>query len=94
LPLGLIANELISNALKHAFGQAEFPRLGIRLSRSDQTLTMSVADNGPGLTEALSENAKLGTELIQVLVDQLRASLSRESAEGLVVTITLDLGAS
>jgi two-component sensor histidine kinase len=94
LPLGLIANELISNALKHAFAQAESPRLGIRLSRSEQTLTMSVADNGPGLTEAVSENAKLGTELIQVLVDQLRASLSRDSAEGLVVTVTLDLGAS
>ncbi|QJD80373.1 tetratricopeptide repeat protein [Spirosoma rhododendri] len=48
IPLGLIANELITNAFKYAYAQSKHPRLRVGL-HTQNGLTLEVQDNGPGI---------------------------------------------
>lgn len=86
IPLGLIANELMTNVFKHAFhGRAE-GSLTLRLkSTGTHTLLLSVADDGVGLPADLDhrETKSVGLSVVRNLARQLRASLSfREVAGG------------
>lgn len=77
IPLGLIANELITNAFKYAYADVDRPLLRIGLRREDG-LMFEVQDNGPGITEAAWQEtsdraASFGRRLIDTLSDQLDA---------------------
>ncbi|MBV8818398.1 MAG: PAS domain S-box protein, partial [Acidobacteriaceae bacterium] len=91
IPLGLILNELITNALKHAFGQERTGTVYVTLRylhdsiRPDQTLDqalsqLTVEDNGAGLPPDFTfENAtSMGMYLVRILSRQLRAKLELE----------------
>jgi PAS domain S-box-containing protein len=90
IPLGLIANELMTNVFKHAFDKRPEGNLTLRLKRmgagaGDDTLLLSVADNGVGLPANLDfrETKSVGLSVVRNLARQLRASLSfREVAGG------------
>jgi len=91
IPCGLIFNELISNALKHAFPQSKKGEITIGIRRHDNNLyCLSVSDNGVGFPEDLDfrEADTLGLILIHSLVDQLEGSLEVEITKGVTVTIT------
>jgi two-component sensor histidine kinase len=90
LPLGLIANELISNALKHAFDKVTRPRLMVALWASGTELSMQVADNGPGMDphKAVASREHLGMQLVQGLVEQLHGKWEVDSHEGAAITVT------
>lgn len=84
IPCGLIVNELISNALKHAFPEKHRGRIEIELRQDDSGhLVLTVSDNGIGLPIGLDlETAPtLGLQLVTLLTDQLRGSLSIEPAQ-------------
>ena len=51
-PLGLILNELVTNACKYAFPKTDDPKLWIYCRRKGRMVLLEVADNGPGMTEA------------------------------------------
>jgi two-component sensor histidine kinase len=88
--LGLIANELLLNSLKHGFAGREMGRLSLELHEDDQ-IQMSVRDDGCGLPPGFDggKNAGLGTELIHGMTRQLggRAEIVREPAGGTRATI-------
>ncbi|MBV5325719.1 MAG: histidine kinase, partial [Rhodospirillaceae bacterium] len=74
-----IVNELISNALKHAFPDARRGKLQVDLRReSDDFLLLSVSDDGIGLPSGLDIKTAptLGLQLVTLLTDQLRGTLS------------------
>jgi two-component sensor histidine kinase len=79
VPLGLIANELVTDALKHAFpaGRRGCVVLGLR-SEGDSSAVLSVADDGVGLPEGfvVGESAGLGITLVVTLCDQIGGELS------------------
>ncbi|MBK8505571.1 MAG: sensor histidine kinase [Saprospiraceae bacterium] len=50
VPIGLITNELITNALKHAFVNQEFGVLTVRLYEDNHKLILEVSDNGKGMS--------------------------------------------
>jgi two-component sensor histidine kinase len=52
VPLGLILNEVLTNAFKYAYGQVKKPALSVRLQPNDtgRGLLLEVQDNGPGLS--------------------------------------------
>jgi PAS domain S-box-containing protein len=84
IPCGLIVNELISNALKHAFPDGRIGRIAVDLkSESDHVIVMSVSDDGVGLPEGFdgSRSKTLGVQLVWLLADQLGAEISFNSAE-------------
>ncbi len=86
IPLGLVANELLSNAFKHAFLGRKEGRLTVRLKQDgDASFLFSVADDGVGLPYgfATTKWKTLGMRLIDNLARQVRATLIfREGDEG------------
>ncbi|MCB9077819.1 MAG: PAS domain S-box protein [Anaerolineaceae bacterium] len=97
VPCGLIINELVSNALKHAFpktgGRARAGKGKITIAfhpGADGMLVLTVADNGVGLPADLDLNASktLGLRLVRTLVRQLGATLEVDAASGVTVNVT------
>lgn len=74
VPCGLIVNELVSNALKHAFGGREQGRVTVRLRRDDpNTVELSVQDDGTGFPAGLDYRnvQSMGMNLMVSLTDQI-----------------------
>lgn len=90
IPLGLIANELVSNAFKHAFNDVTEPSLQIGL-QLDKDLVLTVFDNGPGITQEKKgeANYSFGMELVQSLSKQLKADLIFKYQNGTCVQLTI-----
>ncbi len=83
VPCGLLLNELISNALKHAFPGERSGMVTVKLERvEDDQLRLVVSDNGIGLPADVepSKSHSLGLRLVSALAEQLggRLELSRE----------------
>jgi PAS domain S-box-containing protein len=83
IPCGLIVNELVSNALKHAFPEARRGRITIELARGEaDEVMLSVSDDGVGMPEGLdiADAPTLGLQMVTLLADQLRGELAIERA--------------
>lgn len=87
VPLGLIINELISNALKYAFEPKEQGQVSIRLHKKQEAYQLQVADTGKGLPEDFDQKQSMGMRLVHILVDQLDADLQIDQSKGLLFTI-------
>ena len=76
IPLGLIINELVSNAIKHAFMNQEGNIL-LKLTKSDDIYELTIRDDGKGLRNDFDiDNEKsLGFILINALVKQLEGEI-------------------
>ncbi len=92
VPLGLLVNELLTNAYKHAFPQGIQGIISVKLVEDEKTFTLTVSDNGIGLPEDFDsgERKTLGIELIYILAEQLDSQLNIEQAGGTSVTLKLN----
>lgn len=89
VPYGLILNELISNARKHAFpnGEAGTVRVSLKQERAEKGATpracLAVTDNGVGLPEdlELSRCRSTGMRVIQALAHQLNGEVNARNRE-------------
>jgi len=70
--LAMIVNELITNSVKYAFKQIEFPEIVIRYDKETDCITYF--DNGPGYVPE-TEKKTLGSRLLKILTQQLHADL-------------------
>ncbi|WP_341216687.1 sensor histidine kinase [uncultured Wocania sp.] len=89
-PLGLIINELIINAYKHAFKGKSEGYLLVSIKRIDnENYKLLVHDNGHGVTneEDIDKIKKFGLHLVLRLVKQLQGSLKFENDNGLKISI-------
>jgi len=83
VPLGLILNELVTNALKHAFAHVARPLLRLHLSAPAGGLLLEVEDNGPGWPPAASRCAgSFGTQLIEALSGQMGGEVTTGNQPG------------
>jgi two-component sensor histidine kinase len=85
IPCGLIINELVSNALKHAFPGNRAGEITIRFDvDEDDWITLTVADTGVGMPPDLDlrNTGTLGLQLVNMLVSQLSGELSVGRAGG------------
>jgi len=91
IPLGLIANELVSNALKHAFENVKNGILVVKLLEKDGYLIFNVKDNGNGYDENLVTEGKksFGQKLIKSLSDKLEADVQVTTTTGTDVTLSI-----
>lgn len=75
----VIINELVTNAIKHAFPDGTAGRITIRLARADQdgeqALSLSVEDDGVGMPEE-AQNKGLGQTVIASLLRSMRATMT------------------
>jgi len=89
VPLGLVLNELVANALQHAFPPGEGGCLDIELDREPAGwIYLRVADSGQGLPEATNlDHGGLGFQLVQALTDQLGGVLELERRRGASILV-------
>jgi two-component sensor histidine kinase len=94
IPCGLLANELVSNCLKHAFPDGKKGEIAIALSTHSNTyVTLMVRDSGIGLPSdfTLEKNTSLGLRLVKVLTRQLSGQLEMYNDGGTVVRMTFPI---
>jgi len=84
IPCGLIINELVSNALKHAFKKTKIGKLDIHIYEKEDTIFLNISDNGVGMPDDINiENTEtLGFQLVHALVDQLDGIIAVNNKNG------------
>lgn len=90
IPVGLILNEAISNALKYAFPDERQGRIDVSIKKNEQnTIRLNISDNGIGLPADYdaSEGASLGMSLMKGLAEQLGGDITLLNNNGLTVEI-------
>ncbi len=79
IPCGLVVNELISNALKHAFPKGRQGEIRIKMARDTEKFAiLTVTDDGIGISDEidLTQCATLGLQLVNLLTDQLGGEMT------------------
>ena len=85
IPLGIIINELLSNAYKYAFNESKQGSINISIHpKGDHEYTLIVKDNGIGLPKDFNLNNvnSLGLKLVKILSKQMRGSFDFKNGEG------------
>jgi two-component sensor histidine kinase len=90
-PCGLIINELISNAFKHAFNDQKNGIIKVTLTQDEvNQVTLQIQDNGIGFPKSLDfqQVDSLGLELVRTLTQQLQGSLELDRRQGTRLKLT------
>jgi two-component sensor histidine kinase len=81
-PLGLIVNEVVSNAFKHAFVDTRQAELKVRLVRNEEGMgVLTVEDNGVGFDPSVPSKG-IGQKLINALTQQIGGQYSYRTDAG------------
>lgn len=87
IPLALIASELVTNSLKHAFGNRSDGIIAVDFRRDGSDFVLRVADNGCGMDPAGATGSGIGQSIVASLATQLRAEMTVEGRNGTIVTV-------
>jgi len=84
IPAGLILNEILTNAMKHAFPDDRHGSIAMTLVRRGDNIILTVADDGAGLPRGFDINKSkgLGLVLVRTLATQLGATVEYGGGEG------------
>lgn len=90
---GLIVNEVLSNAFKHAFPQEQQGTIRLTLRQEGHKIFLEISDNGIGLSEGfrIESSGTLGMQLIHNLSRQLKATLEIISSQGTAFRLSFSL---
>lgn len=92
-PVALAVNELVVNALRHAFPEGREGTVQVDLKCVDGELRVVVADDGAGLPADHARTAGFGTKLVRAMADKIDAKLHVESTPGARFTLSAPYGA-
>ncbi len=84
VPLGLIVNELLTNALKYAFPDGRKGRIEIKLEKKDDILSLKIADDGIGKSGVV-KGTGFGGQLVSLLTRQLGGQMHEKVQGGTIV---------
>lgn len=89
IPIGLILNELLSNALKHAFPEDQKGEIKVTFKRQSDDLLLSVRDNGVGYssTNPSLKKKSFGMTLIDAFSEKLNAAVEVLEQGGTAINI-------
>lgn len=96
IQLGLLVNEIVTNACKHAFPDDRPGSIHVRLFiEDDRDLVLCVRDTGVGLPDASAANSpdSLGMNLIRALASRVDGTLRIDGSSGTTVTVRMPLDA-
>jgi len=85
IPCGLILNELVTNAYKHAFPEGKKDgEINVEVQKNGNVISLSVSDNGIGLpdTKIFEESNTLGFTIVNILYKQLHAEVKIDTNNG------------
>ncbi|MFB0496995.1 two-component sensor histidine kinase [Mucilaginibacter sp. OAE612] len=88
VPVGLILNEAITNAIKYAF-PAQRGEIKVALQLAEETIILTIADNGIGLPVDfdIQKASSLGMEMMKALSKQLGGYFKIENYGGAIITV-------
>ncbi len=91
LPIGLIVNEVMTNALKYAFPGNGNGKIHVSLQAKDeQHLHLFISDNGIGKSaNEIIKGSGFGTQLISLLTQQLKGTMQEENFNGTKMSFLL-----
>lgn len=91
IPCGLIINELVSNALKHAFPHGRRGEIRIGIEPHEAGISILFEDNGAGFPEGVDfvNSETLGLSLVRMLTLQLGGTVEKAGGAGTGYRITL-----
>ena len=82
IAMSILVNELVTNALKHAFPDDRQGEISVFFGRSNGGMLLEIADNGVGMQgNSHSRGTGLGTRLVDTFTKQLRARYEVETGE-------------
>lgn len=90
VPLALIVNELVTNAIQHSKPVGERDSVHVLLKSHPEMFSISVSDPGSGPVIDTQSTAGLGTRIVEALARQINAVVTRERlAPGYKVTVAV-----
>jgi two-component sensor histidine kinase len=95
IPLGLVINELLSNALKYAFPAGRRGTISVTGTLDENAIRILVGDDGVGIPESFDwkNTSSLGLRLVTSLTDQLSGTVDLDRTGGTTFIITLPVAA-
>ncbi|AGB03200.1 PAS domain S-box protein [Methanoregula formicica] len=89
IPLGLIVNELVSNALRHAFPDTRTGTITISSHPEGDQISLIITDDGAGMSPSYDwrGSTSLGFRLVNSLVDQLGGTIEKKNGKGTTFNI-------
>jgi two-component sensor histidine kinase len=97
VPVGLILNELVSNALKHAFPGERRGEIRVSFREAQPGhMELAVEDNGVGSLDVLAERQakSVGLQIVRILTAQLGGTLKQEPGPGTRIVLRFLSGAA
>jgi two-component sensor histidine kinase len=92
IPLGLILNELISNAFKHAYENQPNPKLIVNLEYPDaHELNIQIQDNGGGIRITDQKPKTFGMKMVSTLIKELKGTLDVKSGNGTTYVLNIPI---
>lgn len=88
LRVALVVNELVTNAIKHAFPQGK-GRISVRLTSDEDALVLEVADDG--VANAKTESGGAGGKLITAMVRSMQGQVSKRVGPGTAFEVRVPL---
>jgi two-component sensor histidine kinase len=85
----MIVNELVANALEHAFPDDRPGEIRVGFDRGDDGYCLTVADNGLGMRDGISigEATSIGLKVVEALTRQIHGTLEHAFQDGTTFTI-------
>ena len=92
IPCALILNELVTNALTHAFPDGRTGTIDISVASKGNVVTMVIRDDGIGFSvDAPARNTGMGFRIVRTLAQQLGGTLNVERRDGTIVTVSFPI---
>ena len=92
LPLGMILNELITNAFKYAFSaEGKEGVLQVSMEQKEGVIHITIRDNGPGIDQTKVRKNSIGLQIAKDFIYQLKGSMACSTDHGTVYTIQFSL---
>ena len=93
IPIGIITNEIMSNALKYAFTETEQGILTLQITKTDREIILQVNDNGVGVPPDFKyETARsFGMRLVHSLAKKIRADIQYTHQNGTHVSVKIPI---
>jgi two-component sensor histidine kinase/ABC-type amino acid transport substrate-binding protein len=90
--IGMVVNEVLTNAMKHAFAGIAAPEIRIASRLHDGRLRLSIADNGSGMPESADPGTSsgFGMTLIRELTHQMNGTLEIVGGKGTEVVLDIE----
>ncbi len=91
MPTGLVVNELLTNALKHAFDGRDTGTITLRSLVDETGCRVTIADDGVGMAQGAiwPEPGRLGALIVESLRENAKARVTMETAPGKGVRVTI-----